>query len=365
MSIEKRGKSYHVRVYVKRDNEGKQIFLRDTAYSRSAAKLLENSLEQQAEKIRKGKRTGVPAEDMDIGRYFDEWIELAGPHLSPSTVYSYKGYRKHYVGFFGDVRIRDIDEHMIRRYLAEKLSTDASKRSSGGKVSVTTIRKHFYVLQEILNDVMKEKNPLRYMSPPSPQKYVPIMPTQEQIDVLRKDFKGTDSEVIVMLAAWCGLRLGEIFGLRWADINYKTGEISIVRDCVKVGKEHIEKRPKSDNGIRTIVVERPVMNLLRQKQLRESVLSTGRIFPQKPDSWTSHFRWYAHKKHGFAFRFHDLRHFHASEMYNLDVPDHYAADRLGHDIAVLKGVYQHLGLKKKKTTDEQVRNLHGKKKTGQ
>ena len=360
MAIEKRGKSYYIRVLVKKDETGKQIFLRDTAYSRPDAKMLENELEQKAASLRKHHQV-TTADKMDIGQYFDEWISLNGPHLSPTTVHSYKNFRAHYVGFFKKTKIRDIDEHMIRQYLAGKVNNDHDGRRIKGKVSVTTIRKHFYVLQEMLNDVLKDKNPLRYITAPSPTKYKPTLPTATQIDRLRVEFKGTDSEAILMLAAWCGLRLGEIFGLYWTDIDFKAGVISIRRNYVAVGKEYIEKIPKSDKGLRTIVAEKPVLNLLRQKQLREKVTSLGRIFDVRPSSWQSHFRWVAHHKMGMEFRFHDLRHFHASELYENDVPDHYAADRLGHDIIVLKGVYQHLGLKKTKATDDKIRSLHKKK----
>ena len=243
MSIVKKGTSYYVRVYVNKDETGKQDFLRDTAYSRSDAKLLESELKLKAAQLRKGQRTGIPAENMDIGMYFDEWIVLNGPHLSPNTVVSYKGYKTHYVEFFGKTRIKDIDEHMVRRYLAEKVNTEPSGARQKGKVSVTTIRKHFYVLQEILNDVLKEKNPLLYLTPPSPRKYTPKLPTQEQLDVLRHEFKGTDSDVIIMLAAWCGLRLGEIFGLHWADIDFKEATIIIARDYVKeIGRASCRER---------------------------------------------------------------------------------------------------------------------------
>lgn len=360
MAIEKRGKSYYVRALVNKDETGKQNFLRGTVYSRADAKMLENELEQQALSLRKHHQA-TTADKMDIGQYFDEWISLHGPHLSPTTVHSYKDYRAHYVGFFKTTKIRDIDEHMVRRYLAEKVNNDHEGHRIKGKVSVTTLRKHFYVLQEMLNDVLKDKNPLRYITAPSPTKYKPILPTGEQIDQLRAAFKGTDSEVILMLAAWCGLRLGEIFGLYWADIDFKAGVISIKRDYVAVGKEYIEKIPKSDKGLRTLVVEKPVLNLLRQKQLREKVTSLSRIFDVRPSSWQSHFCWIAHHKLKMRFRFHDLRHYHASELYEHDVPDHYAADRLGHDIIVLKGVYQHLGLQKRKDTDDKIRSLHKKK----
>ena len=61
------------------------------------------------------------------------------------------------------------------------------------------------------------------------------------------------------------------------------------------------------------------------------------------------------------FRFHDLRHYHATSLYENNIADQYAAERMGHDIKVLKGIYQHLGLNKKKEEDEKVKKLYNSK----
>ncbi|MDA8227177.1 MAG: tyrosine-type recombinase/integrase [Desulfitobacterium hafniense] len=57
-------------------------------------------------------------------------------------------------------------------------------------------------------------------------------------------------------------------------------------------------------------------------------------------------------------RFHDLRHYHASWLYNHDIPDQYAAKHMGHDIQILKGIYQHLDLKKEHEIDDKIRQLY-------
>lgn len=43
------------------------------------------------------------------------------------------------------------------------------------------------------------------------------------------------------------------------------------------------------------------------------------------------------------FRFHDLRHYNASVMLALGIPDKYAMQRIGHSsTSILKNVYQHI-----------------------
>ena len=57
-------------------------------------------------------------------------------------------------------------------------------------------------------------------------------------------------------------------------------------------------------------------------------------------------------------RFHDLRHYHTSWLYNHDIPDQYAAKHLGHDTLILKSIYQHLGLSKEQEIDDKIRQLY-------
>jgi integrase len=60
-------------------------------------------------------------------------------------------------------------------------------------------------------------------------------------------------------------------------------------------------------------------------------------------------------------RFHDLRHYHATVLYNNNVSDKYAAERLGHDIMVLKKIYQHLQESTKSKEDQKILEIFKKK----
>ena len=60
---------------------------------------------------------------------------------------------------------------------------------------------------------------------------------------------------------------------------------------------------------------------------------------------------------GLSFRFHDLRHYNASIMLALGVPDKYAMERMGYSTpATLKKVYQHTMREKQKEVAKVVNN---------
>ncbi len=61
-------------------------------------------------------------------------------------------------------------------------------------------------------------------------------------------------KVMTLLAAWCGLRFGELTELRRRDIDVSTGVIRVRRGVSRVDGEYVIGTPKSDAGIRDVAV---------------------------------------------------------------------------------------------------------------
>ena len=86
--------------------------------------------------------------------------------------------------------------------------------------------------------------------------------------------------------------------------------------------------------------------------------SDHQIFNMRPDSYSSYWAAFVRNKKLPEIRFHDLRHYHASWLYARGIPDQYAAQRLGHDIRVLKTIYQHLGLDRQHEIDNNISHIY-------
>lgn len=102
---------------------------------------------------------------------------------------------------------------MVRQYISKKLKSG---------LSPNTVRKHFFVLNKMLQEALKNKNPCRDIKPPKKEEYKPYVLSEHEFDLFHNAFRGTIDELPILLAAWCGMRLGEIFALRWDDINGDT-----------------------------------------------------------------------------------------------------------------------------------------------
>jgi integrase len=100
-------------------------------------------------------------------------------------------------------------------------------------------------------------------------------------------------------------------------------------------------------------------DVIELNKSNDNIIEDNPIFTYNPHSFTKKFSKIINdpEKKLPKIRFHDLRHYHASLLYKNNVPDLYAAERLGHDISVLKKIYQHLGLEEKKDLDNKVKNL--------
>lgn len=345
--------TYSGTVYVGRDSNGKML---RKYVTRDGLKECKDAVRELETEVANKSLNNLSL--MKMSDYMDKWLEINKPLLSSTTVKGYKMYiDHHFKPAFGKMKVNQITDMHIKEYLADKLST----------LSSTTVRKHYFTLSKILYDALKTKSPCIDIKPPKNAEFKPCIPTEEEFNKIYVAFKeiSIEDEAIILLAGWCGLRRGEIFALKWNDINEKEGTIR-VDEAVALEEEGYQfdyKQPKSHNGIRTIAAPDYLIDLLKSIKAEKPKNKKGEvdiqyeIFTQNPHSFTKKYTRVLNNKNLPKIRFHDLRHYHASLLYKNNVPDQYAAERLGHDIWVLKKIYQHLGLEDKKDLDNKVKNI--------
>lgn len=337
-------------------------------------------------------RTYSSLGNVKFNAWVDKWMEVNFIDYSnknvkpgrykPSTQVSYKMYiETHFKPFFKRFKLKDVQEMHIKEYMTKKLNTG---------LSPTTIRKHFYILSDIFYDALKIKSPCRDVEPPKLKKYKPQILTEEGFDLMRNALKGTWDEIPLLLAAYCGMREGEIFALKWDDIDDKNELITVDETRAISEDGYIDGDPKSERGIRIIAAPDFLFSLIEKHRLTQKKISHY-LFDMRPDSYSERFgklidrhnsaikrlrsgksvmedytikfehkrkvQFTPQKKPLPDVRFHDLRHYHATILHKNGVSDQYAADRLGHDIMVLKKIYQHLELGTKKAIDEKVKQI--------
>lgn len=76
---------------------------------------------------------------------------------------------------------------------------------------------------------------------------------------------------LILLGLATGMRRGELLGLKWDDINFTTGELSIKREYTTLGSDYIISTPKTKSSVRSVYLPQSVLNILGE--YRETVSS--------------------------------------------------------------------------------------------
>jgi integrase len=155
--------------------------------------------------------------------------------------------------------------------------------------------------------------------------------------------------LMVLLAAWCGLRFGELTELRGKDIDTKAGVIRVRRAVAWVNSEPKVGQPKSDAGTRDVAVPPHLLPAVREHLLAVGAGKDGLLFPSAGDP-TAHMRpatlykvfYPARDKAGRPdLRFHDLRHTGAVMAASTGATLAELMGRLGHSSPAVAMRYQH------------------------
>ena len=324
-------------LYVGKDENGKRIYESFTADTKKEANLMAM---ERARELEQGIRKERAPATMTVGEAIDKYIDERNNVLAPKTIREYKGYRRLYAQGLMDIKLKDLTESDVQK----EINREARRLSS----------KSIRNVWALINASIKAAVPEMRFSPhlPAKEKTEFQIPTQAQLLKLFDDVEGKRLEIPVILAATCGLRRGEIAALDLSsDVDYPHNKITINKAMANTeNSEWIVKAPKAYSSYRTVDAPQWVIDKLNAAR------ASG-YQNMNPAHITSGFARVCDRL-GFRIRFHDLRHYYASLMLSLGVPDKYAMARMGHSTPnMLKNVYQHL-MDEKDAEITQVLNQH-------
>ena len=271
---------------------------------------------------------------LTVGKAIDSYILEKTGTLSPSTIKGYMSIRKNHLQELMDINISDLTQSDIQLAV--------SNMSISGK-SPKTIRNAHGLLAAVL-DIYRPTFVLKTRLPQK-QKHEIHIPSEEEMSKIWQAAKGSKYELPILLASWLGLRMSEIRGLRYSDIS--NGKIHVHTAIVAGPEGDVEKGPKTESGDRWIKLPDTILNIISAEftekygMIDEEKLSNY-ICPYADITIYKNFISICKKAGVEPCRFHDLRHFAASEAHALGVPDKYFMRRMGHKTDnMLKNVYQH------------------------
>lgn len=252
--------------------------LPDGRYPRESAVFRGTKREAEIEWARREseiKRAGVERlrpDTMLFGDYVEQWMGQMRPHLRPKTVESYEmTLRCHVLPSLGQTPLSKLNRSLLTAWL-HRLS---GKIGSHGKVlSPRTVSYCRAIvrgcLQEAVRDGLLATNPVELVRAPI-QKPM-LVPSYSLEDVRKLDPLTNQYRYGPLVATlWrTGLRVGEALALRWSDIDFGRGAISVTKQLIEVQGQKLETRPKSDRGIREVPLAGEAVTVLRNLQASQN-----------------------------------------------------------------------------------------------
>lgn len=183
-------------------------------------------------------------------------------------------------------------------------------------------------------------------------------------------------KMMIILIVFCGLRNGEVRGLKWKDFDIKNHTIFITRTVsskVKLGKS-VSKKPKTKSSIRLLPLSKYVYDeLIKYKNssintadddyIFHSIKNNDSKYPISSNTLKKRLDLLCEKCDISQVDVHELRHTFATLIYHTDCDKKYLSSYLGHSNSdITEQVYIHLNLDDKKHVSDSLDELLSKYK---
>ena len=267
----------------------------------------------------------------------DIWLESYETTVKPTTYQNTKNYLEAIIeNHFKDIRIESVT---YLNYLS----------------IINRVFKYAVHLDII------QTNPVDRIIRPKQQK-----PRKEKLALTKKELNKfltlakNDARPVLYTAwhtlAYTGLRRGELLGLEWSDIDFKNKTISVSKTLVTINGKLSTQSPKTKRSARTISLDDSTVQILKDWKLEQKKLffkygvkSKNIVITNTKGGYFdfAHFRdelrYFLGKHKLKQFSVHNLRHTHASLLFEAGIEPKTISDRLGHsNIQTTLDMYTHL-----------------------
>lgn len=358
-TIRKRNNSYEITVSCGYDINNKQIrrTMTYTPEPNMTAKQIEKEVQRQAVLFEEQCQNGTAPTDgrMKLADFVPIYLENAKHRLSPVVYEKYcRMLDIAIIPMLGHMKLKDIKPIHVQRFVNALEERTTHLDGTGGKLSASTVRRYYTMVQSVLHSAYKlgliGVNPAdsdRITLPKAEEQKTEIF-NDEELAKLLDCLEGEPLQfrLLIHLALNTGCRRGELVGLKWSDINYKTGILTVSRSNYKLtGETEIKSKATKTGKSREIMLPPYCLAMMKQfkaQQAQTQLMLGDRwqgdnwiftqadgkpMYPTTPTQWFSKFL----KRNGLEHKkFHALRHTSATLLLSNGTNIKNVASRLGH-----------------------------------
>lgn len=273
--------------------------------------------------------------------------------------------QNHIKPYFGD--LYEVNEEKVQQFVFDKLDAGLSEKTIRDIIIVLKMILKFGIKNGYLEYVQidakfpskQEKKDLDVLSKADQKKFM---------EHLRNNFTFKNLGIFICLST--GMRIGEICGLRWCDVDTVEGVIKVRHTLQRIYIIEGETRhtellldtPKTANSVRDIPMSSELLKMLKSlnKVVNENyyVISND-IKPIEPRTYRNYYKKLCKQLDIPELKFHGLRHSFATRCIESKADYKTVSVLLGHsNISTTLNLYVHPNKEqKKKTIDKMLRSL--------
>ncbi len=346
-SIRKRGqRSWEIRLYLGRDpRTGDE--LRQSLSFKGSRKQAEAELARLVHQIETG--AFLPPSQLSLSEFLERWGKHIATKVSGRTLERYGSLIRHWIEpELGSLPLTKLQPLHVQQLYSRALAGPRHDGRPGGLSPQSVLHIH-RVLSEALAMAVRwqlvARNVCDAVEPPSVRRSEIRAVDEAEAAFLLEIARGTRLYIPVLLALTCGLRRGEVLGLRWADADLRSGVLWVRRSVEQTRAGAAIKEPKSAYGRRSVALAPLAVEALKQHKAcqddRRAMLGgdwqdndlicprdDGSLWP--PQAFTSAYRALLARRGLKGPNFHALRHSHASMLIRAGLDIKLVSARLGH-----------------------------------
>lgn len=297
--------------------------------------------------------------NMTIKSLGEQWLEDKKLTVKPSTYANYSRLlNDHIIPALGNLKYESLDKSDINKYIS-KLAESGRKDGKGG-LSVSMTRDIIKALRAIAKFAQLEyglKNICDGITVPKIKKAESKTLTDNERKRLEKYLIDNIClcNVSILLCLYTGLRIGELCGLQWKDIDFRRGCLTVCKTVQRIslgnGKTVISiDTPKTDSSVRVVYIPLFIIEMLKKfRQKPDIFVLSNRIKPTEPRTLQHKFKRILNNCKIGDISFHALRHTYATMCVEKQFDIKTLSELLGHsDVKITLNTYVHSSEKLKR-----------------
>lgn len=264
LNVRKRGNKWEYRFEIaKVDGKRKQI-------SKGGFDLKNDCIKAGTEAMNQYNKTGriFKPSELSLSDYLDYWLEhYVKSELKYNSIKSYlQNINLHIKPIIGNLRLSSIRPKDIQEFLY-KLKSDGLKKQSINSIKATLSSALNYAIQPL---EYLEYNPCTYAKMPKFEeqaKNKKIITIDEFYQLLKLLENKKPYQLAIMIGFYTGMRIGEVFGLTWDNIDFDNSTITTEKQIIQINKKFYVTTLKNKSSHRTIKINKDLIQYLKEFKL--------------------------------------------------------------------------------------------------